>query len=189
MKNPGIVTVLALCAFADVAALELEDVLDRTAIEPPTRVRFQEQRYNPLFEEPLQLTGLLEYPVAGELRKVIESPFQETFTVNADKIQILQQGEVRDVPLSQSRALRKMFVGFEAILAGDTSRIEQEFTWTLAGDAGDWSLHLVPRSRRVAKYLASITVTGDVATIRTIRTDLSDDEWQLMTISRNEDES
>ena len=49
----------------------------------------------------------------------------------------------------------------------------------LSGTASDWTLRLTPRSKRAAKQLEALTVTGG-ATVTSIRFDLGGGEWHLM---------
>ena len=67
------------------ANMELRDVLERTAVTPPARVSFTEERHNEMFANPLVLTGYLEYLEDGELRKIVETPFEERFYIKSDR--------------------------------------------------------------------------------------------------------
>lgn len=165
-------------------ALELQAVLERTMVSPPARVEFREERHNALFDEPLQLTGFLEYLEGGELRKVVETPFEEAFHVLGDRVEIERDGETQSLPVSKSRALQTMLAGIEAILAGQVGQIEKVFTIDLSGSEADWSLRLTPRSRRIAKQLHSLVVAGDDRGVTSFRFDLSGSEWHQMDLLR-----
>lgn len=171
-------TILLLSGNA--AALELQAVLERTMVAPPARVGFREERHNAMFAEPLRLTGFLEYLENGELRKVVETPFEEAFHVRSDSIEVERDGDVQTLPIRKSRSLRVMLDGIEAILAGRTDHIEKIFTYELSGADSDWSLRLAPRSRRIARQLNSLIVTGDSEAVRSIRFELSGGEWHQM---------
>lgn len=174
-----VLLVAALLLSVQAAALELDVVLEQAMVEPPARVAFREERHNALFAEPLRLTGFLEYLEAGELRKVVETPFEEAFHVRSEHIEIARGGEVEILPIRKSRALRIMLGGIEAIIAGDTEQIGKVFTHELSGSASDWTLRLTPRSKRTAKQLTALTVTGGER-VTSIRFDLGDGEWHLM---------
>lgn len=189
MRLLPVLTLLLLCLPNSGEALELQEVLDNTMIAPPARVGFREARYNEMFMDSLVLTGHLEYLGDGHLRKVIETPFQETFLVKADRIEIQREGEVKLLSVYKSRSLRIMLEGIEAILAGQTERVEKIFSYELSGTDSDWSLRLTPRSRRVAKKLLGLTVTGNDESVLTIRVDLSGGEWHQMEINRASEDS
>ena len=172
---------LSICA-AMAQTLELQTVLDNTGVTPPAKVEFQEQRHNPMLKEPLLLSGFLEYLAPGELSKVVESPFSESFSVREGKIEIEQGGKIRRLSLNKSKPLKAMLTAIEAVLAGDTSTLLETFDYELSGSESDWSLKLMPKSKRIAAHLTAMTVKGDAVATQSIRIDQNDDEWSLMDI-------
>jgi acylphosphatase len=178
--------IIILCFLgADAAfALELQSILERVMVTPPARVGFRELRSNEMFAESLELTGFLEYLEDGEMRKVVETPFEEAFRVRSDRVELERNGETRVLPISKSRGLRTMLGGIEAILAGKTEQLEKLFRYELTGEDSAWSLQLTPKSRRAAKQLQSLTVTGDMEVVTSIRIDLAGGEHHLMEIRR-----
>lgn len=163
-------------------ALELATVLENTTVSPPARVRFREERHNRMLKEPLVLTGYLEYLEEGRLRKVVETPFPESFLVAGDRVEVLRDGDVRTIPLNRSKTLRTMLGGIEAILAGQADRLESAFYYTLDGSRDAWSLRLTPHSRQISRHLIGLTVIGGASSVRSIRFDLRDNEWHLLEI-------
>lgn len=179
--------VAAMLALATTPAwsLELAAVLENTTVTPPARVGFREERHNPMLKEPLVLTGYLEYLEAGRLRKVIETPFEEAFLIEADQILIERDGETRRLPLKKSKSLQTILGAIEAILAGDTRRLEETFDHELTSADAVWSVALTPTSRRIARHLKGLRVTGDERSLMSIRVELRDGEWHRMEILRN----
>ena len=167
-------------------SLELQEILDHTMITPPARIAFREERHNKMLKEALVLTGYLEYLDEGRLRKVVETPFQEAFLIEVDRIVIERDGKTRTLPISKSRSLRTMLGGIEAILAGQTERLLQAFSYELDGTDSAWSLVLKPLSRRIARQLNALVVTGNYGSVTSIRFDLKDGEWHLMEILGSE---
>ena len=162
--------------------LELATVLENTTVTPPARVQFREERHNSMLSQPLVLTGYLEYLEEGRLRKVVETPFSESFLVDGDRIEFSRDGQVRSVALGRSKALQSMLAGIEAILAGRTDELSAVFDYELSGTATAWTLQLKPRSRRLAQHLNGLQVSGDEMSVASIRFDLKDDEWHLLEI-------
>jgi hypothetical protein len=163
-------------------ALELELVLDRAAVTPPSRVGFREERHNPMLQDPMVLTGYLEYLSAGVLHKVIQTPFEETLLVDPDHITIERDGEIRRLSVNRSRSLKMVLGAIEAILSGDSEKLEAIFRYELIGSETMWSVRLTPISRRIARQLESLQVTGNDQALSSIRIDLADGEWQLIHI-------
>ena len=164
------------------SSTELSEILEISRVSPPARVAFREERHNPMFESPLLLEGYLEYLGPGMLGKVIESPFQEAFSIEGGEISMIRDGETRRLPVRRSKALETMLSAFEALLSGDAGRLETVFDCQISGDASEWTIDLQPKSRRVSKHLSSLRLSGDDAGVNKILINLSDGEWHVMNI-------
>jgi hypothetical protein len=138
--------------------LELDTVLARVSITPPKRVSFQELRHNKMLKEELVFSGYLEYLDEGNLRKVVEYPFAETFQVEAGQIRVERGGETKILPAKRSRGLGVMLNGIEVILTGHSERLTSDFNYELSGTEDDWTLLLLPRSKRVARQLGLLSL-------------------------------
>ena len=180
-----VLCIAMLLSIQPARALDLRTVLDNTAVVPPAQVGFQEERHNPIFAEPMLLTGRLEYLASGTLRKIIETPFEEDILIEADHVFIARDGKTRKLALNRSRALKSILGAIEAILSGDSDKLEATFHCELSGTEGAWALQMTPISRSVAKRISKLEVQGDNHTVTSIRINLQDDEWHLMSITRN----
>ena len=163
-------------------SLDLDAVLENTAVTPPASVGFREVRHNPLFKAPMVLTGYLEYIETGQLRKVIETPFEEAFLINKDHIEVERNGKIQKIPLNKSKFLKTMLSGIEAILAGRAEQLASAFSYELTGTSSSWSLRLKPLSRSASRHLKSLLVTGNENSVTSIRFGLREGEWHLMEI-------
>jgi len=163
-------------------ALELSEVMDRIRVEPPNRAEFREERFNALLQDPLVLTGYLEYPEPGHLVKVVETPFQESMEVDGDQVEISRDGKKRRLSLKNRKPLLVMLQSIESILSGQADALAEHFDTGLTGSADDWQLRLVPRSRRLAKHLESMTVKGDCETVGSILFQMDNGDWQRLEI-------
>jgi len=161
-------------------SFDLEEVLENTAVTPPSRVEFVEQRFNRLLKEPMVLTGYLEYLETGQLRKVIESPFAEAFFITEDYIEIERGGKTRRLSLRKSKSMRAMFGGIEAILAGQADKLTSLFQYELSGTSEAWTIRLEPLSKRISAHLSAMLVEGDGDSANSIRLELKDGEWNLL---------
>jgi hypothetical protein len=167
-------------------SLELATVLENTLVSPPQRVEFIEERSNRMLKEALILEGYLEYLEAGRLRKVVESPFQESLLIDNDRIEIEREGDIKVLSTRRSRSLRVLLGGIEAILAGQVDQLESVFDYEISGSEEAWVLQLHPRSKRVAKQLIGLTVLGTDEKIASIRVELKNNEIHDMRLIRNE---
>ncbi|MDJ0812331.1 MAG: hypothetical protein QNJ23_01270 [Woeseiaceae bacterium] len=161
---------------------DLATILASTAVEPPARIGFREERHNPMFKEPMVLAGRLEYLDSGTLRKVVEIPFEEDILVQANRVIVTRDGKTRKLSLNRSRALKTILGAIEAVLAGNQERLEESFLCDVAATDDGWSLHMTPLSKGVAKRLSGLQVTGNEQAVTSIRINLPNDEWHLMRI-------
>ena len=161
---------------------DLATILAATAVEPPARIGFREERHNPMFKEPMVLAGRLEYLDSGTLRKVVEAPFEEDILVESNRVIVTRDGETRKLSLNRSRALKTILGAIEAVLAGNQERLEESFLCEVATTDDGWSLQMTPLSKGVARRLSGLEVTGNERAVTSIRISLPNDEWHLMQI-------
>ena len=181
-KGPVVAVVLLSLPISVCSALELSDILEASRVTPPARVAFREERHSPLFEEALVLEGYLEYLDRGVMNKIIEAPFSESFLIEDDKVSLERDGEIRSISLERSRELATIIGAIEAILAGEATRLEALFDYEISGTRADWSIELRPRSRRVARRVSQLRVSGSGDSVERILIDLDDGEYQVMNI-------
>ena len=191
-RSPGSCSVRALLAVlllpfvsTPAWAADLASILASTAVQPPAEIGFREERNNPMFKEPMVLTGQLEYLDAGVLRKVVETPFAEDILVEGNRVIVTRDGKTRKLSLNRSRALKTILGAIEAVLAGDQARLEAAFHCDVSGSAETWSLQMTPLAKAVAKRLSSIEVTGNEQAVTSIRISLPNDEWHQMQIGED----
>jgi len=163
-------------------SLDLKTVFESVAVTAPATVAFREERHNAMLKEPIVLTGYLEYLSPGHLRKVIETPVNESFLVADDKIEINRDGKVRKLSLRKSMPLRAMLGGIEAILAGQADELDAMFNYELTGTSCSWSLRLEPKSGKISSHLTSMQVKGNEDSVASIRVDMTKGEWSLIEI-------
>jgi hypothetical protein len=176
-----------LCTMAAAGEeLALQTILDNTNVEPPSRVSFREVRHNRMLQDDLVITGYLEYLEVGSLHKVIQTPFEESYLIESERIEIDRDGVTRTLSLKRSRSLKTMLGGIEAILAGDSEKLAGVFNYELSGAEENWELLLQPRSKRIARQVRGLTVTGNSSSVTTIRFDLNDGEWHRMEILKDD---
>ena len=163
----------------------VDDILNRVAVSPPARVEFREERHNSLLQEPLVLNGYLEYLAPGRMKKVIEKPFKEVFTISGNAVEIERDGRIEKLSLRRSRSLQTMLGGIEAIISGDEEQLMEVFELELQESPEGWSIRLTPRSKRIARNLEGLSVNGNGDVIDSIRISLGDGEWHKIELQQD----
>jgi hypothetical protein len=156
-----VATVLALCAAtAAQAAPDATALIARLARTPPARIAFTEVRFSSLLEEPLVVSGTLEYESEGGLNRRVETPYRENTGIRGESVRVERDGETRTFALRRAPELRGFLTGMLGLLTGDSPLIDKHFDITASGDDERWRLDLEPTDDRLRQRLRSIVVAG-----------------------------
>ena len=184
----GVRNLLALLPFAATLALaqgwNLDALMSEMAAVPASRTRFVETRHLAMLTHPLELKGSLSYERPDRLVKHVESPFDETLTVNGEVLSLVNmtRGERRSLSLREQPALGTLVESVRATLAGDRAQLERHYRVQFSGARDAWRLHLVPRATQVRAHVESITVSGAAARAQRIEVLESSGDRSVMTI-------
>jgi len=153
---------------AAAAPPSLDELLKRAAVTKAGEVPFEEKKYVSGVTEPLISRGVLRFEPPDRLIKKTETPVAETAIVDRDSLRILDGNgtETANIGLWVDPDLRLVFDSLRAVLRGDADALRALFDTTLAGDAKDWTLTLVPQQSATASRVRQIVVTGDAARLR-----------------------
>jgi len=160
-RSLGVAALLALCtATIARAAPEPAALIARLTRNPPASIAFAEVRFSSLLEEPLVVSGTLEYEGAGALRRQVESPYRESTVISGETVRVERDGETRTFALRRAPELRGFLTGMLGLLTGDSSLIDKHFSVMSSGDAERWRLDLEPSDNRLRQRLSTIVVEG-----------------------------
>jgi hypothetical protein len=152
----------ASCAAPDAPTPDATSaLLTRLARPAPQTTTFVEVRYSKLLDEPLTVTGELDYRGADQLARRVETPFRETTTIAGESVTLARDGErERRFSLKRAPELRGVLTSFGALLSGDAAALRRFFEVALTGDDGAWTLTLTPRDAKMRKRVAQVVVDG-----------------------------
>jgi hypothetical protein len=151
--------------------------------DAPARTRYTEVRFSGLLDRPLILHGELEYRGPGELGKRVDAPYQEQTTIAGGSASV-KRGDrpARTFSLSQAPELEGFLRGFSALLGGDATALQRDFTLAASGGSAHWQLQLKPRDERLARRIAAIEVDGAGAAPRCFRTHEADGDLGVLLV-------
>ena len=166
---------------------DLGELMREMAAVPASRTRFVETRHLALLTHPLELKGSLTYERPHRLTKHVESPFDETLTVDGEALTLVNKtkGEQRFVSLREQPALRALVESVRATLAGDGAQLERHYRVKFSGGRDAWQLRLVPREAQLRAYVESIALSGAGARMQRIEVLESGGDRSVMTILRD----
>lgn len=163
MQLSKILLLLSLTGINSLAsALTREALLTSLARTTPQTTAFIEVRYSRLLEQPIVLTGELQYQSRQRLVRIVKQPFQERTEINADRVSIERpQRAPKKFSLRRAPELMQLTAGLLGILSGDQALLAQHFNATITETKTAWLLRLVPKSTAARQPLQEITFVGN----------------------------
>ncbi len=154
------IVVLGVPTFAH-ALTTIELMLHLSEVQA-SRSHFTETRHSALLKKPLVLTGRLVYRRPDRLEKHIQTPFEESITIDGSRISIARQGADagRLFTLPASGPVQALVEGLRATLAGDLPSLERHFAVAVAGAREDWKLSLTPRDAALGAAVLRVEFSG-----------------------------
>jgi hypothetical protein len=179
----GLLFVLLASSAACAADSALSDTLRSLRVERDVPVAYHETRMSEKLRKPAELEGTLVFTAAGELVKVVTSPYAETVIADDAGLQLVRKGKTRRLAADKNPGLQGFFQGLRAVLSGDVEAMDALFIMSLdTADNGLWAIECVSRDEDLQSYLQSMTLSGKGRQIQRIVTRQDDDRWQQIDI-------
>ena len=159
----------------EAAAIE---ILSRVETPASSVISFVELRKNALLEQPMVLSGEIDFSVPGSLSKHITSPFEERVTISSAAVEIERNGETRRLPLKRKKGLVEFYTGLNALLNRDVVTLMALFDVESLSTGDTWSIVLIPTNTSLEKSLERMIITGKKTRVTVVRTVQSKDIWQ-----------
>lgn len=141
------------------------------ARKPPAEVAFAEARFSSLLDRPLVVSGELSWEGGERLRRHVDMPYVETTLIDGGEVRMHRAGHgTREFSLDRAPPLKALLESLVAVLSGDRARLRDVFHVQRVDDGAGptWTLALTPKSPRLARRLASITLDGNRHGLRCI---------------------
>ena len=159
----------ALIAFALIASCGAfaaepglaESLLAGIAKTPPVSTPFVQVSYRGVLDRPLVVSGTLQWLGGDRMQRDIDKPFKETAKIGEGELSVQRgSGDVHRMPLARAPQAGAMLAGFRALLGGDVSALQQDFTLSAQGGSAHWVITLAPRTTQLKHQLVSIVIDG-----------------------------
>jgi len=138
-----------------------ESLLSGMAETPPVSTPFVQVSYRGVLDRPLVVSGTLRWLGGDRMQRDIEKPFKETAKIGDGELSVQRgSGDVHRMPLARAPQAGAMLAGFRALLGGDVSALQQDFTLSAQGGSAHWVITLAPRTSQLKRQLASIVIDG-----------------------------
>lgn len=154
--------VLATAATAGAATPGLaESLLAGMAKTPPVSTPFVQVSYRGVLDQPLIVSGTLRWLGEDRMERDVSRPFEETAKIGGGQLSV-QRGkrEAHSMPLSRAPQVGAMLAGFRALLGGNVSALQKDFTLSAVGGEAHWVITLTPETDQLKQQLVSIVIDG-----------------------------
>lgn len=161
----NLIAASALTAVATVATAAApglaESLLAGMARTPPVATPFIQVAYRGVLDRPLIVSGTLRWLGGDKMERDIVKPFKESAKIGDGEVSVQRgSGEVHRMPLSRAPQAAAMLTGFRALLGGDVSALQQDFTLAAQGGQAHWVITLTPRGDSLRQQMKSIVIDG-----------------------------
>lgn len=156
-------------ARAQTPAWGIDALMSELARQSASEVRFRETKHLAALKTPLELTGVLRYRRPAYLEKHIQTPSDERFIVDGDRLTMERQGGQRHTMSLQSQPVLWAFIeSIRATLRGDAATLQRFYKLQLHGGRDNWSLILLPSEVEMGELVNYIRITGTQARVRSV---------------------
>jgi hypothetical protein len=144
---------------------------------------FVERKDLAMLAEPLVSTGFLRYRAPDFLQKQVLQPAPEDYRIEGDRVIVERAGADRqELAIDRYPALAAFVASIRATLAGDLPTLERFYQVRLDGDAGGWTLQLVPRDPEMGRRVSGILIRGQRSQVESLEMLEAGGDRSLMTI-------
>ncbi len=143
---------------------------------------FVETRRIEMLDRELQSSGRLSFKAPDSFVRETLKPRHEKLAVDGNTLTMSLGERSRTMQLDASPEAAVIVEAIRGTLTGNRATLERLFETTVSGDAGAWSLKLVPRDLRLRGQVSSVRVSGRDAAAREVQIQLADGDRSVMTI-------
>ncbi len=147
-------------------AFSLSELQSLLASVQRAEAHFDEEYLLAVLDVPLVSSGTLSYRAPDFLKKTVTAPQPSSFTVDVNRLTIVQAGERHVVDLASAPQLNAFTESLRAVLAGDFDSLSRLYRLALEGDRDHWTLRLSPEAPLLTRSIEHIVVTGNRAELQ-----------------------
>ncbi|HZW73776.1 MAG TPA: outer membrane lipoprotein carrier protein LolA [Caldimonas sp.] len=178
----GCAIALAPCVAAAGPTFDLETLTALLARVRSGEATFVETRRIEMLDRTLTSSGRLMFKAPDVFVRETLKPRREKLAVDGNTLTMSIGERSRTLQLDASPEAAVIVEAIRGTLTGNRAALERLFETRVVGDAGAWTLELVPRDLRLRGQVASVRVSGRESVVREVRVLLADGDHSVMTI-------
>jgi outer membrane lipoprotein-sorting protein len=179
------VSVIALLVMLFSTPLQAQDdlaaaIFQQLGAQQHSAVRYVEKKYLKIIDVPLTQSGRLLYQPPDRLIREQLTPNQERFTFEGRQVTIQNGSSTKKVSLERLPALQVFLDSLKAVMAGDRTALQRNFSVAATGSLDHWTLALTPLNAQLRPYVTRIQFEGNRSELTRIKTYEVDGDWSDM---------
>lgn len=147
-------------------------------------VSFVEKKSIAMLDKPVESSGELFYTAPDHLEKRTIKPKPESMTVDAGTLVIERARQKHTLQLQDYPELAAFIDSIRGTLAGDRKALERSYRLSMEGDAGRWTLQLLPIDEKMQAVIKHVRITGARYEVQSIEISHVDGDSSLMLIEK-----
>lgn len=173
---------LSAAASCFAANATLDQVMALLAQRQHGQVKYVEEDYFRILDEPVKSSGVLVYDAPDHLEKRTLEPKTESLILDGDKLTVRRGHRTYRMDLSAYPQIAPFVDSIRDTLAGNEPALERVFRVTFSGTLAKWQLQLVPLDAKVARKVSRVEISGARAEIRSVKILQRDGDRSVMTL-------
>ncbi len=147
------------------ANLSLEDLLQHMATTHGVVAEFHEIKTLKLLDAPLETRGTVYFAPPDRFARITREPAETRLVLDGGRMRFQDAAGGSDFDLSANPVARSFAENMIVLWRGDRAALENIYTLEFHSEGARWQLGLTPRHAPLDRFLRSITLRGDGATM------------------------
>lgn len=161
---------------------DIKTVFEKIAAQALNDVQYLEKKYSGFLDDSIILSGVLRYRPPDTIIREQKTPEAMRIEIKANMVNILHNGENKQVKLDGAPALQVFVDSLRAILSGDLDSLKTHYKLKFSGDVLSWKMVLRPRDNNLGGYIDNIKFAGKLGLIKKIEVHEDDENWSEMSL-------
>lgn len=173
---------LAAAASGFAANATLHQVMALLAERQHGQVKYVEEDYFKILDEPVKSSGVLVYEAPDHLEKKTLEPKAQSLILDGERLTVRRGNRTYRLDLSAYPQVAPFVDSIRDTLAGNEQALERVFKVAFTGTLKSWQLKLVPLDKKVARKVKRVKIEGARDEIRSVEIEETDGDRSVMSI-------
>jgi hypothetical protein len=164
----SLIAAVAIAADAPPASgtLSLDELLRHMATTSGVVAEFREVKLLALLDAPLETRGTLYFVPPDKLARVTTTPAATRLVLESNRMRFEDEAGTNEIDLSENPVARQFAENLIVLWRGDRAALEALYRLDFRAEGERWQLGLAPKGSPLDRFITTIRLSGDGATLR-----------------------